>query len=66
MSSKVKRLTQLVTFDPPPMKWSSAMFRKTVDRDGEQATKAGRDCHEAGHPQEPADLRRGSAFMSAV
>ncbi|NRQ11630.1 hypothetical protein [Aliiroseovarius sp. xm-v-208] len=33
-------------FDPPPLKWSSAMFRKTEETHGQQATEAGRDCHE--------------------
>nr|WP_279391718.1 KilA-N domain-containing protein [Shimia aestuarii] len=32
--------------DPPPLKWSSAMFRKTEETHGQQATEAGRDCHE--------------------
>ncbi len=31
---------------PPPQKWSSAMFRKTEETHGQQATEAGRDCHE--------------------
>ncbi len=30
----------------PPLKWSSAMFRKTEETHGQQATKARRDCHE--------------------
>ena len=30
----------------PPLKWSSAMFRKTEEYHGKQATKARRDCHE--------------------
>ena len=30
----------------PPLKWSSGMFRKTEETHGEQATEAGRDCHE--------------------
>ncbi len=30
----------------PPLKWSSAMFRKTEEIHGQQATKARRDCHE--------------------
>jgi hypothetical protein len=30
----------------PPEKWSSAMFRKTEETHGQQATKARRDCHE--------------------
>ena len=31
--------------DPPPLKWSSAMFRKTEETHGKQATQARRDCH---------------------
>ena len=31
----------------PPMKWSAVMFRKTEDRNGYEATQAGRNCHEA-------------------
>ena len=30
----------------PPLKWSFAMFRKTAETHGQQATQAGRDCHE--------------------
>ena len=30
----------------PPLKWSSAMFRKTEEDHGEQAPEARRDCHE--------------------
>ena len=30
----------------PPLKWSSAMFRKTEEIHGQQATKARRGCHE--------------------
>ena len=30
----------------PPVKWSSAMLRKTEEDHGKQAPKAGRDCHE--------------------
>ena len=30
----------------PPLKWSSAMFRKTEETHGKQATEARRDCHE--------------------
>ena len=38
---------KLIEFhDPPPLKWSSAMFRKTEETHGKQATKARRDCHE--------------------
>ncbi|MCW3784515.1 hypothetical protein OM960_23640 [Defluviimonas sp. CAU 1641] len=33
--------------DPPPMKWSAVMFRKTEDQNGYEAAQAGRDCHEA-------------------
>ena len=29
----------------PPLKWSFAMFRKTEEDHGQQAPKAGRDCH---------------------
>ncbi len=32
--------------DPPPLEWSSAMFMKTEDTDGKQATEARGDCHE--------------------
>ncbi|MDD9728262.1 hypothetical protein PVV74_22705, partial [Roseovarius sp. SK2] len=32
--------------DPPPMKWSSAMFRKTEEPHGNQATEARRNYHE--------------------
>ena len=30
----------------PPLKWSSAMFRKTEEAHGKQATEARRNCHE--------------------
>ena len=40
------QLEQFYGIDPPPLKWSSAMFRKTEETHGQQATKAGRDCHE--------------------
>ncbi|MEM8581703.1 MAG: hypothetical protein AAGF50_10960 [Pseudomonadota bacterium] len=30
----------------PPLKWSSAMFRKTEETNGQQATETRRDCHE--------------------
>ena len=30
----------------PPLKWSSAMFRKTEEDHGKQATQTRRDCHE--------------------
>ncbi len=33
--------------DPPPLKWSAVMFRKTEDQNGYEETQAGRDCHEA-------------------
>ena len=36
----------LALFGLPPLKWSSAMFRKTEEVHGKQAPKAGRDCHE--------------------
>lgn len=29
-----------------PLKWSSAMFRKTEETHGQQTTEARRDCHE--------------------
>jgi len=32
--------------DPPQVKWSSAMFRKTEETHGQQATEARGDCHE--------------------
>ena len=32
--------------DPPRLEWSSAMFRKTEETHGKQATQARRDCHE--------------------
>ena len=35
-----------VAVAPPPLNWSSAMFRKTEERDGQQATEARRDCQE--------------------
>ena len=37
---------QLARLGLPPLKWSSAMFRKTEEDHGQQATKARRDCHE--------------------
>ncbi|UWQ33875.1 phage integrase N-terminal SAM-like domain-containing protein [Leisingera sp. M527] len=30
----------------PPLKWSSAMFRKTAEYHGQQTAKARGDCHE--------------------
>ena len=33
--------------DPPPMKWSAVMFKKTEVQNGNEATQAGRDCREA-------------------
>ena len=30
----------------PPLKWSSAMVKKTEETHGKQATEARRDCHE--------------------
>jgi hypothetical protein len=33
--------------DPPPLKWSSAMFRKTEETYGQQATEARGNCYEA-------------------
>ena len=32
--------------EPPPLNWSSAMFRKRRTENGEQASEAGRDYHE--------------------
>ncbi len=32
--------------EPPQLNWSTAMFRKRRTKNGEQATKAGRDCLE--------------------
>jgi hypothetical protein len=43
---KRKGLATRPNSDPPPLNWSSAMFRKTEDTHGKQATKTGRDCHE--------------------
>lgn len=33
--------------DPPPLKRSAVMFRKTDDQSGYEETQAGRDCHDA-------------------
>ena len=33
--------------EPPRLNWSTAIVRKRRIRNGEQATQAGRDCHEA-------------------
>ena len=38
---------QIGVTDPPPMKWSAVMFRKTEDQNGYEAAQAGRDCHKA-------------------
>ena len=32
--------------EPPHLNWSTAMFRKRRNENGEQATEAGRDCLE--------------------
>ena len=37
---------KLVPGGLPPLKWSSAMFRKMQETHGQQAIKARRDCHE--------------------
>ncbi len=33
--------------EPPPLSWSTVIFRKRRIRDGEQATQTGGDCHQA-------------------
>lgn len=33
--------------DPPPMKWSAVMFRKTEDQNGYETTQARGNCREA-------------------
>ena len=37
------RLSFIPVDEPPPLNWSSAMFRKRRTENGEQATEAGRD-----------------------
>lgn len=32
--------------DPPPLKWSAVMIRKTEESHGEQATEAEKECLE--------------------
>lgn len=42
----LKRTAHICGFDPPPLKWSSAMVKKTEETHGKQATEARRDYHE--------------------
>ena len=36
----------IIIGEPPPLNWSSAMFRKRRIENGELTTEAGRDYHE--------------------
>ncbi len=41
-----KQVKNVQDLDPPPLKWSARIVRKRRIKDGNQATQAGRDCHE--------------------
>jgi len=43
---KPSKLSLMIETEPPHLNWSTTMFRKRRTENGEQATKAGRDCLE--------------------